>query len=59
MDKEDIKWVAQLVVTIIIGLLQAIAAMKGGEKKKPSRKKRRSKLNQTRGASPLSQFHYT
>ena len=43
MDKEDIKWVAQLVVTIIIGLLQAIAAMKGGENKKPSRKKRRRK----------------
>lgn len=43
MDKEDIKWVAQLVVTIIIGLLQAIAAMEGGEKKKPSRKKRRRK----------------
>ena len=43
MDKEDIKWIAQLIVTIIIGLIQAMVTMKGGQKKKPNRKKRRSK----------------
>lgn len=43
MDKDDIKWIAQLVVTIIVGVIQALATMKGGQKKKPSRKKRRSK----------------